>query len=79
MGKTDISSPDLGEHLDSSERVLIKTGHGSDKSQGSFVRITETKDFPFYFVLVMFQFINVVQVLPELNSLFGRNCPSTAV
>ena len=65
--------PDLREHLNSSKRVLIETRHGSDKGQDSFVWITETKDFPFYFVLVMFQFIDVVEALPELDSLFGRD------
>ncbi len=62
--------PGFRKHLDSSKRVFIEAGHGSDKSWVSFVGIIETKDFPFYFILVMFWFIDVVWALTKLDCLF---------
>ena len=60
----------LRENLNRRKRVFVETGDSADQFESVRVRVGNAKDFPFHFLLVHFQFIDMIQALTKLDGLF---------
>lgn len=54
------TTTDFRKHLDSGHGVIIKSRDGADQIVGTLIYVTEAKDFLYYFIYVLYLFIDVV-------------------